>query len=638
MSDKYENRLSNVLALGAGAQSCTHTALGSPSVCKSTVVIGLYGVPGSGKTFMLKQLEKELGRERFAFYDGSEMIAATIPGGLDAFHGLDEQARAPWRQRAIEAIGRQCVESGQVALVAGHSMFWPEGQESGQLSLSWNDVETTPERIVRQQRANTYGSGSKKKKSIFAASVISMRHTEEYNTSQAEIMDADRTLAAEDTGALFWKIISDSLWPKNEDFPLKTIFSSALGYSYTAFRQAVLLYEETADDQVFETLCQKVATMVTMHPEFVSLLRQVAVCEHIGAVIVTCGLRRVWDIILEREGLSKSVDVVGGGRIVDRFVVTAEVKAALVTHLQGIHKLYVWGFGDSPLDLKMLSKADEAIVVVGEEHTRSRTMDKALLNAIGVDGLRARQVVMPDSASPRLDLSMLPQISLTDREFVGSVLCRRRKHAVLQILHATGKEAAKLLMTPMRDAAFAGPALREAHRRVGWYLGTEFLSHVVGVEETPILHVQGHNTIGHQLLQEQQTLIVALMRGGEPMALGVSDAFPLAKFLHAKYPDDISPDHINGQSTLVFVDSVVNSGKTVVQFVRHVRNLHATIRIIFIAGVIQRESISPGGSIAQAIGPCNRPIFIALRISDNKFTGKGTTDTGNRLFNTTHLL
>ncbi|GAB7348944.1 hypothetical protein MBLNU459_g7629t1 [Dothideomycetes sp. NU459] len=615
MSDKYENRLSNVLALGAGAQSCTHTALGSPSVCKSTVVIGLYGVPGSGKTFMLKQLEKELGRERFAFYDGSEMIAATIPGGLDAFHGLDEQARAPWRQRAIEAIGRQCVESGQVALVAGHSMFWPEGQESGQL-----------------------------------------RHTEEYNTSQAEsmlddiiaqgknqletmlVMDADRTLAAEDTGALFWKIISDSLWPKNEDFPLKTIFSSALGYSYTAFRQAVLLYEETADDQVFETLCQKVATMVTMHPEFVSLLRQVAVCEHIGAVIVTCGLRRVWDIILEREGLSKSVDVVGGGRIVDRFVVTAEVKAALVTHLQGIHKLYVWGFGDSPLDLKMLSKADEAIVVVGEEHTRSRTMDKALLNAIGVDGLRARQVVMPDSASPRLDLSMLPQISLTDREFVGSVLCRRRKHAVLQILHATGKEAAKLLMTPMRDAAFAGPALREAHRRVGWYLGTEFLSHVVGVEETPILHVQGHNTIGHQLLQEQQTLIVALMRGGEPMALGVSDAFPLAKFLHAKYPDDISPDHINGQSTLVFVDSVVNSGKTVVQFVRHVRNLHATIRIIFIAGVIQRESISPGGSIAQAIGPCNRPIFIALRISDNKFTGKGTTDTGNRLFNTTHLL
>lgn len=26
-----------------------------------------------------------------------------------------------------------------------------------------------------------------------------------------------------------------------------------------------------------------------------------------------------------------------------------------------------------------------------------------------------------------------------------------------------------------------------------------------------------------------------------------------------------------------------------------------------------------------------------LALSDNKFTGRGTTDTGNRLYNTTHL-
>jgi hypothetical protein len=26
-----------------------------------------------------------------------------------------------------------------------------------------------------------------------------------------------------------------------------------------------------------------------------------------------------------------------------------------------------------------------------------------------------------------------------------------------------------------------------------------------------------------------------------------------------------------------------------------------------------------------------------LRVSDNKYTGKGTTDTGHRLFNSTHL-
>jgi hypothetical protein len=33
--------------------------------------------------------------------------------------------------------------------------------------------------------------------------------------------------------------------------------------------------------------------VVTMYPEFVSLLKLVAKQEHVSAVIVTCGLRRV---------------------------------------------------------------------------------------------------------------------------------------------------------------------------------------------------------------------------------------------------------------------------------------------------------------------------------------------------------
>ena len=39
-------------------------------------------------------------------------------------------------------------------------------------------------------------------------------------------------------------------------------------------------------------------------------------------------------VVLEREGLSKEVKVIGGGRITDGFVVTAVVKAALVARLR----------------------------------------------------------------------------------------------------------------------------------------------------------------------------------------------------------------------------------------------------------------------------------------------------------------
>jgi uracil phosphoribosyltransferase len=169
-----------------------------------------------------------------------------------------------------------------------------------------------------------------------------------------------------------------------------------------------------------------------------------------------------------------------------------------------------------------------------------------------------------------------------------------------------------------------------------WPPATEFLADVIGIEEYPIAHVQGHHTSGYRLFHKQQTSIVALMRGGEAMALGVNEAFPLAMFVHASHPDHIMLHHLQVQLTVVLVDSVVNGGKTVVQFVQHVRNLHATIRIVVITGVAQAQSVS-GGSLTQALACHAKLSLVALRLSDNKFTGRGTTDTGNHLFNTTHL-
>ena len=269
------------------------------------------------------------------------------------------------------------------------------------------------------------------------------------------VIDADKTLAAEDTGALFWNDVPKT-WPlENGVSALNALFSSHLGYSYTAFRQAVLLYEETANDGEFETHCQKVADAVTMHPEFVSLLQLVAEQKHVGAVVVTCGLRRVWDKVLEREGLSENVKVIGGGRIADGFVVSAAVKKALVARLQEVHHMRVWAFGDSPLDLDMLRKADQAVVVVGEEQTRSKSMDELLTHAIDVHGLRARQAVLPSNASPRLDDlddAKLPIIKLTGPEFVKDLLGDRYTHGGLQVVCAKDRSAAKLLATRMRDA------------------------------------------------------------------------------------------------------------------------------------------------------------------------------------------
>ncbi|PNS21354.1 hypothetical protein CAC42_1133 [Sphaceloma murrayae] len=84
--------------------------------------------------------------------------------------------------------------------------------------------------------------------------------------------------------------------------------------------------------------------------------------------------------------------------------------------------------------------------------------------------------------------------------------------------------------------------------------------------------------------------IVPLMRGGEPMALGVSETFPLARSLHAKVPEDIKRDHLKACFNLVIVDSVMNTGESVVEFIEHVRAMHATVRIVVIAGCAEEQA------------------------------------------------
>ncbi|KAJ5511349.1 hypothetical protein N7453_003452 [Penicillium expansum] len=52
-----------------------------PTSSLKPVVIGLYGLPGSGKTSRLGELKTVLGNDNFEYYDGSDIIAAVTPGG-----------------------------------------------------------------------------------------------------------------------------------------------------------------------------------------------------------------------------------------------------------------------------------------------------------------------------------------------------------------------------------------------------------------------------------------------------------------------------------------------------------------------------------------------------------------------------
>ena len=672
------------------------------------MVVGLYGISGSGKTYLLNQLKQTLSQKQYLLFEGSEVLAGVVPGGLDSFKQLSKDDQTRYREQAIRKIGHECATSNRVGVVTGHFMFWktePTVDGGGEEAATPADLatythilylDTAIDRIDRYRREDAarcrgecmpphvlrkWRDTEKRELRRLCAengilfSLVSespycplhdrvwlfledfREHTPELNLARAKrglddfllpskeqlasvlLLDADRTLTIKDTGRLFWELARPGQDDEGEAsaVTVKDVFSGPLGYSYNAFRQAVLLYEEVSANQDFNWLCDKVQSQVQIDPKFVALLKQAADNPHIATVVVTSGLGRLWDMIVANAGLSKTVKVIGGGTISDGFVVTAGVKAALVDHLHSAYDVRVVAFGDSPLDLPMLTKADEAILVVCPDDTRSKTMSAALLACIE-NGFRPRQTMLPDIADskPLLNTVELPVLYLDHHDTIDWIL--RPGISRSQLVHATDRTSAKILMTPTRDASVAGPALREAHFHIGRYLATEFVSDIVGLDEYPIPHVQGSRTTGYRLRNEDRTTIVALLRGGEPMAFGVSAVFSQAMFVHAKAAEDLRPEHVQGQSNIVLVDSVVNNGTTVIEFLERLKALgSAPESIIMVAGVVHSGAISGESPLWQALSRDRKLSVVALRLSDNKFTGKGTTDTGNRLFNTTGL-
>lgn len=121
------------------------------------------------------------------------------------------------------------------------------------------------------------------------------------------------------------------------------------------------------------------------------------------------------------------------------------------------------------------------------------------------------------------------------------------------------------------------------------------------------------------------------------MDFGVSDAFPLAWFVHVKEPEQLQAHHIEKQKTILLVDSVINNGTSVIEFVEHILTIDKHIRIVVVTGVVQARAVLAGGLIAKLLDDDRNVHVVALRMSDNKYTGKWGTNTGLRLFNTTHL-
>lgn len=152
-----------------------------------------------------------------------------------------------------------------------------------------------------------------------------------------------------------------------------------------------------------------------------------------------------------------------------------------------------------------------------------------------------------------------------------------------------------------------GSLLASAHLRLGERLGKEIKT----------------------LIPTQNTAVIVMERGGRFFGDGLYSAFGGVFYPYKPSIDEI-PD-ISKHNFVIIVDSVINTGRSILSAIESIKRDNPKIEIIIAANVIQRN----------ALDKMKQYKIFSVRVSDNYFIGKkqavqtGNTgpDTAERLFN-----
>lgn len=183
----------------------------------------------------------------------------------------------------------------------------------------------------------------------------------------------------------------------------------------------------------------------------------------------------------------------------------------------------------------------------------------------------------------------------------------------------------RLFVNTTRQADLIGPALAEAHRNVGRQLAGTIAQNLL-LEDVTINHVAGFS-IGVQVKSGSEPIIVAVMRAGLFVAEGIWSTLPGSSFVLYDQGKAIDTMPVVGRSVII-VDSVIDTG-------RSIREVLNTVMALKPDSVVVAAVVAYRGNLEMLVDDYPGVNFHIARISDRTYIGKGSTDTGARLFGTT---
>lgn len=201
----------------------------------------------------------------------------------------------------------------------------------------------------------------------------------------------------------------------------------------------------------------------------------------------------------------------------------------------------------------------------------------------------------------------------------------------MPLMHYTNRHIVRLLATESRRTDTSPHALAQSHVSLGRFLAGELVDQLE-VEPREIQHPQGIRQ-GWQLAAPHQVALLTFMRAGLYVTNGVREVLQHAPLLHvnpkrgvglpARELEDL--DRL-GVETCVLIDSVVNTGASLEPVLAQLRERGLRIFVLTLVGPV------PTAERLEKEWP--DVTFLYARVSTNQYVGRGSTDTGNRLFGT----
>ncbi|CAG8571961.1 6961_t:CDS:1 [Ambispora gerdemannii] len=508
-----------------------------------------------------------------------------------------------WLDYEKKELGSNCVESGII-----FHKFYPLPDKSSNLEIL---VE-----LIKNIRTQTETNNEIKLK----AAVQKLTSKLNIKPKVFLLLDADRTLCKNDTGILFWEKYHASTNSNIDDF--RENFKIH-GHTYSAFLQTACKYS-SLDERLYKYLCKKVVEETELHPEFINFLKAIlsSPSNAVVPIVIFSGIANVWQALLEQNFGDKIFSL--GGNLFpsgEEYIMHAKSKGQCVEILKELYPdSKIMAFGDSEVDLEMLKLADESFLVV--DYTNNKALRKRLNEQKYLDlKKKLKKILFPNGPSEGEENDEIPVVSL------DSILSNLIYPST--IFEYTFSHASRLLATVSRRKEICNLDLCNIHENIGYFMASKVVEDLE-IISVSIDHVQGHSvTNGFALENEEATGIVAMMRAGEPMAKGVWKFMPNASFIHHNKNIDLDK-YVGHLERILVVDFVINEGNTMRDILNYLIRFHQFRgKIIVITGVMQ--------DVTAKKLPFEYPevLFYALRTSMNKYKGVGTTDTGNRLYNTT---